>query len=289
MSIKNIELERVKTHIHFNGNIGLGLIQRGEFSAEKETVNWKGKLPIKVHVVKCGKSSYELWEVETKLALKIKYVKKGVYKTVGKENERVRFFKPADLPVAVVEISSIERRAHNIAFTKPKPVTKKVTNSRSEKMTNASEPKKEVNLKDEEYDKSIPSSDRDYSAITKLLADFAEKIDKDFNLMSVCDVDARKYAEDYVRREIKNQKFDVEGAVAEFDQFLDAEVKQSLKPEADEKSVSDSDETKKHKTTKKKKSIKITKKEYARLFEGGRSGRRFMRFVSTSKIWEFQI
>lgn len=219
MSIKNIELERVKTHIHFNGNVGLGLIQRGEFSAEKETVNWKGKLPIKVHVVKCGKSSYELVEVDTKLASKIKYVKKGVYKTVGKENERVRFFKPADLPVAVVEISNVKLRAHNITFTKPKPITKKVTYSKLEKVTNASEPK------DEERDKSVSSSDRDYSAITKILADFAEKIDKDFNLMSVCDVDTRKYAEDYVRREIKNQKFDIEGAVAEFNQFLDAEVK----------------------------------------------------------------
>ena len=38
------------------------------------------------------------------------------------------------------------------------------------------------------------------------------------------------------------------------------------------KKVSDSEKTKKHKTTEKKKSIKITKKEYTRLFEGGRSG-----------------
>ena len=258
MSVKKVELECVKTHIRFNGNIGLGLIQRGEFFSEKCTVNWKGRFPTKVHVVKCGKSSYELVEVETNLEFKIRYVTKGVYKIMGKENERVRFFKPINVPSAVIEIAT----KCNIARTvEPKSTTKKkVTVGKLEKVDNTSLVlKKETSL--EEYDK-----------ITKLLIDFAEKIDKDFNLMSVCDVNARKYAEDYIRRDLKNQKFDIEGAVAEFDQFLNTEVKQSLKPEAGEKKVSDSEKTKKHKTTEKKKSIKITKKEYTRLFEGGRSG-----------------
>lgn len=221
-----VQLEKVENHIRFNGVLGLGLIQYGKFlkSEQGNTIRWKGCFPTKVHVMKCGKRTYELVNLESNKHSKIKYMRKGVYEILETKNERVRFFKPIDVPTPVVEVGKT---------IKPKS------------------DKKVIDVKDKNSD----SDDKDYDRITEILANFAEKIDKDFNLMSVCDVDARKYAEDYVRRELKNQKFDVEGAVAEFDEFLNSEVKQSLKPESS-----------------KKKGISFTDTEFNDMFENGRKG-----------------
>jgi hypothetical protein len=221
--ILSVELEQVKNHIRFNGTLGLGLIQCGKFSIKRNVITWKGSLPTKVHVMKCGKRTYELVNLKSNEHSKIRYMRKGVYEILETENGRVRFFKPVDVPTPVVEVGKT---------IKPKS------------------DKKVIDVKD----KNADSDNKDYDRITEILANFAEKIDKDFNLMSVCDVDARKYAEDYVRRELKNQKFDVEGAVAEFDEFLGSEVKQSLKPE------------------KSKKPISFTDAEFTDMFENKRKG-----------------
>lgn len=207
----------VKEPISFKNSVGFGLIQLGEVVVDeklgKGTVEWKGTLPTKVYVAPhpttpgCYNLKNTISDQNDEIV--ITHMSGGVYKVSSNQKYpkgvwRVRFLKSAGVKVAVTDTFCEDEAARDWLL---KCSGKKLTAPPVKE-------KKEVKQKT--------------CIITEFLVKFAEKLDKDFNLVSVCDVNVRKYVEDYVEKDLKGNKFDVEKACLEFVDFLTDEVENNV-------------------------------------------------------------
>jgi NAD-dependent dihydropyrimidine dehydrogenase PreA subunit len=254
--INSVELEIVKEAINYKGILGYGLIQFGEATVEcdakghaKGSLVWKGNRPIKAYVTP-NELSYDIKEIDMKTEFTIEHMKGGVYKVLSKKGEpnpysggswRVRFFKPVNNSIPVVDYISITKpKKANEEVKAKNPVTKKNATKNAISDTNNAVKTKTCSENGTKGDSS--GVEKSSCKMTEILVKFAEKIDEDFNLMSVCDVNVRKYAEDYILKELKGNKFDVEKACAEFGDFLDTEVDDKVKDKNKNKFDKDIDE-----------------------------------------------
>lgn len=241
-------LEKVTKKIVFIGE-GTALVKFGKVDKNGKIIRTSGNTAIKTKIFGTersdGRQVLSLLIEDKKETLK--YLKNGVYGIVGTQ-KRVRFY-------------NIKGR-EIILKDKPKPVSKKTTKKNGEITC----PSSIVScLKIKQISTELP-------ILTNILIKFAEKIDKDFNLMSVCDVTAKLYAEDYVKKEIMGQIFDLEAAVSEFEQFLEKKAAPSLT----QKIKKSSKKTSPIKPVAAKKesdgNITFTQKDYDMWFKNGRKG-----------------
>ena len=230
--MQTVKVNVFPNEINYIGKLGLGFIQYGTANKNKKII-WEGKTTTKVHVIPTTKGNYNIIEIDNTKAFHISYGVSGIYNIQGNANRKVRFFKCKDHPVAIVDAVTVnsKTKAKNSKNELPqfefvngvwkikdgaKSIGKviKVDLGIDHSDFVNTEEKKDAIVKSGEYDKLI-----------KILADFAEKLDKDFNLMSVCDVNPRKYAEDYVKRELQGNKIDLDKETSEFKEFLENSTK----------------------------------------------------------------
>jgi hypothetical protein len=149
---------------------------------------------------------------------KFKHHLKGIYICTGSPKDEplyLKFYKTnKDVPLIVPDV----KNPKSILRT-PKSSTDK---SEDEK------PKKNVTFGKKLVSSNTKIEKESKNGLEKILLDFANKIDKDFNLISVCDVDVETYVKDYVRKDLRKEKFDIESVISEFDSFLESEVSSSV-------------------------------------------------------------
>jgi hypothetical protein len=261
--MQTVKVNVVATEINYKGKLGLGLIQYGTVNEnykpgkDERKIIWEGKTPTKVHVIPTTKENYHLIEIDDTKGYHINYGSDGLYNIQDNAYRKVRFFKCKDHPFAVVDAVTINgnnkskktKKNSTTELSKfefvngtwkikdgAKPTGKiikvelGIDHSEFTKVgvSASSEEKREEFVKPEKDLLNLCAADwvaTEQDTIIKILADFAEKLDKDFNLMSVCDVNPRKYAEDYVKRELRGNKIDLDKETSEFKEFLESNTK----------------------------------------------------------------
>lgn len=210
----------VKKPISFKNSVGFGLIQLGEVVVDeklgKGEVKWKSGLPSRVYIAPHAKiqNCYNLKIARSEKSVgefTITHMDGGVYKVSDDEKNypkgmwRVRFV-AARQSAPVADIFCEDENARDWLHRCSGKAVKEPEATKKENIAQAPKPCK----------------------VTDMLLKFAEKLDRDFNLVSVCDVNVRKYVEDYVEKELKGNKFDLEKACLEFNEFLSEDVEKNV-------------------------------------------------------------
>lgn len=229
-------LTRNKEIIEFRGT-GMGLVQYGRKISPKLTnkksikstqkIKWVQTFATKVQVKSTPKTdTFIVTEIDNpKISHKYTHYLNGVYGTQNYDDDDgtgsyICFFKPSKTPLIVPDVVPIQ-------------TNKAPTNTSNHKIKHPLKPHTNT-IKSTEIKDNFTLLE-----LTIILVSFAEKIDKDFGLISECQACPKIYAKDYIRKEIQGQKFDLNKADDEFKDFLVNKVEPSVKKSTE----SSSDET----------------------------------------------
>lgn len=212
---------------------GMALVQYGNMlpviGKMKPKIHWLGKHAVRV-IIETSNLGFKIQGMDEKInPTNVRYLDKGVY--LDPDNQLyVRFFRPKTVPEFIIPLTS----------EKISPVKTKIS------------PKKK------KISKLNPQ-------LVDLLLGFANNINKNYGVFTDSEVNIKQYVEDYIRKDIKGQNFDVEKATTKFKKFMETKALPAVEKAEKHKIKTPKKEHKKHK-------VRFTQKEYDLWFESGRKG-----------------